>query len=52
MSHEGEMLKEERKIRSLLLKTLLIMSHITDETMEAKANGDVKQQAVKEENKK
>lgn len=27
------------------------MSHTTDETMEAKANEDVKQQAVKEENK-
>lgn len=52
MSHEGEMLKEERKIRLLLLKTLLIMSHTTDETMEAKSNEDAKQQAVKEENKK
>lgn len=28
------------------------MSHTTDETMEAKANKDAKQQAVKEENKK
>jgi hypothetical protein len=28
------------------------MSHTTDETMEAKANGGAKQQAVKEENKK
>lgn len=27
------------------------MSHTTDETMEAKANGGAKQQAIKEENK-
>jgi len=31
---------------------LLIMSYTTDETMEAKANEDAKQQAIKEENKK
>ena len=47
-----EKCRKRKENRALLLRTLLIMSHTTDETMEAKANGGAKQQAIKEKNKK